>query len=334
MRHWLNHYLGDTPGGLARCPVGLHARARKLRFGWRPRASQLAKLFKGGMQTGFQTGKRILEGLELGSPVLWRIAEGDLFASERRYPCTPQGPFVYVMSGSDTYGHLKGLVAKGANENGSDGTIRAAAASLNSIKVMADYTQPDSPAARIVLQRNEPFAFRVMPGLNHSTIVPKNEPPQANGTFSHIQQCLSVSTVEQYKALSDRWESDTKAFFAAERQKAPGGRRSHRQFIVRVRDEIRNDVTDYRLEFHVVDVSIQSSSSRTMMKFCRSSRVQDLTMFLQEECCWTSAAQREPELPDVLRQPSRLDELRAKLEADARHPYIGMNVDAVPRGQG
>ena len=81
------------------------------------------------MEHGFQTGKRILEGLELGSPVLWRIAEGDLFAGERRYPCTPKGPFVYVMSGSDTYGHLKGLVAKGANEHGSDGTIRTAAAS-------------------------------------------------------------------------------------------------------------------------------------------------------------------------------------------------------------
>ena len=30
----------------------------------------------------------------------------------------------------------------------------------------------------------------------------------------------------------------------------------------------------------------------------------------------------------------RLDELRARLEADARRPFIGMNVDAVPRGQG
>ena len=30
----------------------------------------------------------------------------------------------------------------------------------------------------------------------------------------------------------------------------------------------------------------------------------------------------------------RLEELRARLQADARRPYIGMNVDAVPRGLG
>jgi len=142
VRHWLNYYLTDVcKGDLARCPVRSLIMLAPANFGSRLAAqgkSALAKLFKGGMEHGFQTGKRILEGLELGSPVLWRIADGDLFAGERRYPCTPKGPFVYVMSGSDTYGHLKGLVAKGANENGSDGTIRAAAASLNSIKIQVD----------------------------------------------------------------------------------------------------------------------------------------------------------------------------------------------------
>src|SRR5262249_30970942 len=145
VRHWLNLYLRDVCGGvLSRCPVRSLIMLAPANFGSRLAAqgkSALAKLFKGGMATGFQTGKRILEGLELGSPTLWRIAEGDLFASERRYPCSNQGPFVYVLSGSDTYGDLKGFVAKGANENGSDGTIRAAAASLNSIKIVADYTQ-------------------------------------------------------------------------------------------------------------------------------------------------------------------------------------------------
>ena len=341
VRHWLNHYLGDIcKGDLARCPVRSLIMLAPANFGSRLAAqgkSALAKLFKGGMEHGFQTGKRILEGLELGSPVLWRIAEGDLFANECRYPCTPKGPFVYVMSGSDTYGHLKGLVAKGANENGSDGTIRAAAASLNSIRIQVDYTQPDNPDARIVLQRNEPFAFRVMPGLNHSTIVPRNEPPAANGTFSQIQQCLAVSTPEQYKALSDGWEADTKAFFEGERRKSSGEAVDpHQQFIVRVRDEIGNDVTDYRLEFHVVDTEIRSSSWQDDEAILQKLQAyQDLTLFLQDEVLRDVQPHSvNPSYRTFFVNLRRLDELRARLQADGRHPYIGMNVDAVPRGQG
>lgn len=341
VRHWLNHYLTDLcKGDLARCPVRSLIMLAPANFGSRLAAqgkSALAKLFKGGMEHGFQTGRRILEGLELGSPVLWRIAEGDLFAGERRYPCTPEGPFVYVMSGSDTYGHLKGLVAKGANENGSDGTIRAAAASLNSIKIQVDYTRPDNPDARIVLQRNEPFAFRIMPGMNHSTIVPRSEPPAPNGTFSQIQQCLAVSTPEQYKTLSDRWETETKAFFDGERQKAPAEAVDpHQQFIVRIRDEIGNDVTDYRLEFHVVDTEIRSSCWHDDDEILQKLQAyQDLTLFLQDEVLRDVQPHSvNPSYRTFFVNLRRLDELREKLQADGRHPYIGMNVDAVPRGLG
>jgi hypothetical protein len=342
VRHWLNHYLRDIcKGDLARCPVRSLTMLAPANFGSRLAAqgkSALAKLFKGGMETGFQTGKRILEGLELGSPILWTIAEGDLFASERRYPCTPKGPFVYVMSGTDTYGHLKGFVAKGANENGSDGTIRAAAASLNSIKIHVDYTRPDMPGARIDLQPNEPFAFRVMPGLNHTTIIPKNEPPAANGTFAQIQRCLAVSTPEEYTALTGAWEADTKAFFESERTKASGEPVDpHQQFIIRVRDEIGNDVTDYRLEFHVVDATIPRSSWKDNDDevLTKLRAYQNHTIFLQEEVLLDVQPHSvNPSYRTFFVNLRRLEELRAKLRTHPRSPYIAMNVDAVPRGQG
>ena len=341
VRHWLNHYLRDVCGGdLARCPVRSLIMLAPANFGSRLAAqgkSALAKLFKGGMEHGFQTGKRILEGLELGSPVLWRIADGDLFASERRYPCTPQGPFVYVLSGSDTYGHLKGLVAKGANENGSDGTVRAAAASMNSIRINANYTRPDQPEAQIVFQPNEPFAFRIMPGMNHSTIVPRGEVTATNATFVQIQECLRTSTSEEYKALTDQWEQDTQAFFAAEKAKpADQSVDPHQQFIVRVRDEIGNDVTDYRLEFHVVDSSIRGSAWQNDEETLRKLQAyQDLTVFLTDEVLLDVQPHSvNPSYRTFFVNLRRLEELRARLQADARRPYIGMNVDAVPRGLG
>jgi pimeloyl-ACP methyl ester carboxylesterase len=346
VRHWLNHYLRDICGGdLARCPVRSLIMLAPANFGSRLAAqgkSALAKLFKGGMKNGFETGKRILEGLELGSPVLWQIAHDDLFATQRRYPCTPQGPFVYVLSGSDTYGQLKGLVAKGANENGSDGTVRAAAASMNSIKINANYTQPDHAKADIVFQPNEPFAFRIMPSMNHSTIVPRADATATNATFVQIQECLRTSTLEQYKVLTDQWENDTKAFFAAEKAK-PSDQSvdPHQQFIVRVRDEIGNDVTDYRLDFHVVDASIRTSAWQNDDEELQKEALrklqayQDLTMFLTEEVLLDVQPHSvNPSYRTFFVNLRRLEELRARLQADARRPYIGMNVDAVPRGLG
>jgi len=247
---------------------------------------------------------------------------------------------VYVMSGTDTYGHLKGFVAKGANENGSDGTIRAAAASLNSIKVNLNYTDPDNPVPGIVLQPNVPFAFRVMPGVNHTTIVPKGGPPSpADATFAQIQQCLAVSTPEQYTALSAKWEADTSAFFEGERTKSSGEPVDpHQQFIVRVQDEIGNDVTDYRMEFHVVDSTIGHSSWQgedTDNILAKLREYQEQTIFLQEEVLLDVQPHSvNPSYRTFFVNLRRLDELRQRLRADTRQPYIAMNIDAVPRGQG
>src|SRR5262245_25545380 len=70
-RHWLNLYLNEECGGKAdRCPVRSVVMLAPANFGSRLAAqgkSALAKLFKGGVSGGFQTGRRILEGLELGS---------------------------------------------------------------------------------------------------------------------------------------------------------------------------------------------------------------------------------------------------------------------------
>src|SRR6266704_1609741 len=101
VRPWLNHYLSDIcRGDLARCPVRSLIMLAPANFGSRLAAqgkSALAKLFKGGMENGFQTGKQILGGLELGSPELWAMAERDLFSDVRIYPTDPaRGPFVFI----------------------------------------------------------------------------------------------------------------------------------------------------------------------------------------------------------------------------------------------
>jgi hypothetical protein len=173
--------------------------------------------------------------------------------------------------------------------------------------------------------------------MNHSTIVPKQDVPQAHETFAQIQQCLAVSTLDEYRALRDRWEGETEAFFDGEQ----GKRREdavdpHQQFIVHVRDDIGNDVTDYRLEFHVVDASIPISSWQNDEGILRKRQAYtDLTVFLQEEVLLDVQPHSvNPSYRTLFVNLRRLQELRERLRADDRHPYIGMNVDAVPRGEG
>ncbi len=206
VRHWLNYYLNDVCNGdLEKCPVRSIIMLAPANFGSRLAAqgkSALAKLFKGGVANGFQTGANILDGLELGSPALWRMAHRDLFASRSIYPCVPEkGPFVYIFSGTGTYGDLKGLVAVGANEDGSDGTIRASSASMDSVKITASYTgaKPDVQAIR---QQNSPYAFRLVPGVNHSEIVPRDANDDQHPMYPLILKCLAINTSAAYRDLS------------------------------------------------------------------------------------------------------------------------------------
>jgi hypothetical protein len=110
----------------------------------------------------------------------------------------------------------------------------------------------------------------------------------------------------------------------------------HQQFVVRVRDEIGNDVTDYRLEFHVVDASIRGSAWQNDEEILRKLQAyQDFTLFLTEEVVLDVQPHSvNPSYRTFFVNLRRFEELRTRLQADARRPYIGMNVDAVPRGLG
>src|SRR5262249_52816477 len=107
IRHWLNYYLTNIFNGeFSKIPIKRLIMLAPANFGSRlaqQGESSLAKIFMGGLSHGFQTGKLVLEGLELGSPTLWRIADQDLFSNAKFYPVdSDNGPFVFVFSGTDT----------------------------------------------------------------------------------------------------------------------------------------------------------------------------------------------------------------------------------------
>jgi lipase (class 2) len=335
-RRWLEYYIEEIGHGQSTSnPVRSVVMLAPANFGSRLAAqgkSALAMLFKGGVSHGFQTGRRVLEGLELGSPVLWDIAERDLFCPSCVYPMDPaHGPFVFILSGTATYGELKGFVAKGANENGSDGTVRAAAASLDSIKLNADFVDPTHPAVTVTMQKNEPFAFRLVPDKNHSTIIPREPPDVPHPTFDFIRRCFAVGNLEEYRALRAAFDADTDAFYTAQAERAPDDRVDpFQQLVFRVRDEVGNDVTDYRVAFHVVDHMVSHSVWDDPAVLAGLQRYQRYTAVLQNDVVVDVQPHTvNPSYRTFFVNLARLEALQADLRREAPGAYVAMNLDAV-----
>ena len=275
IRHWLTHYVRDMcDSDRAQCPIARLIMLAPANFGSRLAAqgkTALAKVFRGGVTHGFMTGRRILEGLELGSPVLWQMAENDLFCGNPIYPIGPKGPWVFVFSGTDTYSHLKGFVAKGAAEDGSDGTIRAAAAALDSVRFKVDYRHPaalrgeaksatGSTIVTVERSTSAPVAFRLVEGVNHSRIVPQDDTAPI---LPLVSACLKVDDASAYEKLRKEFAEANESFYERQATATLGSEdrvHAYQQFIVRVRDDMGNDVDDYRLDFHVVDQTIARSA--------------------------------------------------------------------------
>ncbi len=97
--------------------------------------------------------------------------------------------------------------------------------------------------------------------------------------FGLINRCLAVSNLEQYNTLRQEFDDANDAFYAIKDNPV----HPHQQFVFRVRDDSGNDVTDYRVEFHVVDDTIKRSTWNDATTLAGLQRYKDYTTVLQEE---------------------------------------------------
>lgn len=225
-----------------------------------------------GWDHGFHTGKLMLDGLALGSPFQWDLASRDLFALDAEDNASTYGadlvwPFVIV--GSMPYQHgLRQMV----NENGSDGTVRVAAANLNAYGATLDFTRDQAPTvmrmtgagsvdaaqgALIPWKRRYDaameFPLAVMVHRDHASITDPtirgdNESADEQAQFaSCLLDALGCASYSRYQDLQQAWRriSDAVQDAAA----ADEDHHMHLQINVRVVDEYGNPVTDYMIEF-------------------------------------------------------------------------------------
>ena len=115
-----------------------------------------------------------------------------------------------------TYGKLKGFVAHGANEDGSDGTVRASAASLDSIKMCSTYRQSKGNLSDDAAAQSS-FAFKLVAGKNHSGIVPRDPQRPEPSYVRDRKECFAINEPGGYQKLGDKFAAENQEFY--DRQK-------------------------------------------------------------------------------------------------------------------
>ncbi len=270
-REWVARFYPDG----ASCPARRIIMLAPANFGSALAAlgkSMIGRLAK-GWNNWFQTGTQMLRGLELASPYQWRLACRDLLdpspggQGDGPYGASVDKVWPFVIIGSRGYpSGLRQIV----NENGSDGTVRAAAANMNVVGMTIDFSDnPEKPPPPRIWRRRSGdlrIPFAVLPDRDHSTIVRPDEDPGSQPVFSaHLGQlilgALNCDTPEKYRQMHDDWDlasdataalvHDHAALQSAFKRDAPEPAALHQYFqvVTRVRDDHGQPVDDYFLEF-------------------------------------------------------------------------------------
>jgi hypothetical protein len=271
-RDWLSRYYADG----ANAPVKRLLMLAPANFGSRLASlgkSMLGRVVK-GWNNWFQTGTEMLNALELASSYQWELARRDLLDASGTgsgpYGLEKVWPFVIV----GTRG-FSDMLREMVNENGSDGTVRAAAANLNAIGLTIDFaTNPADP--RVIpwhARSGARFPFAVLPDRNHASI---HEPAEASGAADELSDrlgtlilnALRCDTGAAYSKIEADWDDISEATADLSRDvdgddnvlrgfkvDPPKGQALHQymQIVVRVRDDQGYPVDDYFLEFFSPD---------------------------------------------------------------------------------
>jgi pimeloyl-ACP methyl ester carboxylesterase len=271
-RLWISEYYKDRD-----CPVRNLLMLAPANFGSvlaHTGRSMLGRVFK-GFKTGFEVGEEMLHALELGSSFQWQLAQRDLFLAEggdSKAYYAPDKTRPFIITGTHPYSQLS---RKLVNEDGSDGTVRVAAANLNAQGITVDFTKSLSdPEIRKWRRRggvNLEFPLAVLSDRDHGNVIRPGEdghsidPDYQAKLGELILDALSTSTAKQYKDKVDSWNTvsmDTRTYAgdtadAVKHRKETFGRsvpdgdyfHEHYQLVFHAVDQFGAPVPDFFVEF-------------------------------------------------------------------------------------
>jgi hypothetical protein len=252
VRHWIWRYYYATKR-MSVCPVRNLVMLAPANFG--SPLAQMGKSFLGALVKGrwkvgdfLEAGKKILDGLELGSAYQWNLAHRDLLILDNYFNARQIRTTVLV--GSADYDGIRGWL----NKDGTDGTVVIAGTNLNTIKLCLKFGIPDS-LTDIYLPHQwstdncaSDIAFGILHDLNHGSIVDKaaKESTDPKAVSNLLLRALAI-TEPDFAGFKSELEGLTKETYQR------NGKPKFQQFIVHAVDYHEMSVRDFTLEFVVYD---------------------------------------------------------------------------------
>ncbi|MDD5199097.1 MAG: hypothetical protein PHC88_04780 [Terrimicrobiaceae bacterium] len=212
--------------------------------------SVIGRFFKGwDWDHTFQSGERILSGLDLAAPYSFQLALDDLFDPD--FPIfSTDHTLATILVGTCAYPGIKSTF----HENGSDGTVRVATANLSASYFAVDFSDPAGfPSPRWRDRTCKDVAIAIF-HRNHGTITqppnPSDPLPQqqewsdlllaalrvdAGGYLAHVQRCTAFTCqtlAEGRQGPQEKWYHE------------------YQHVVFRVRDQHGQPVKDYVVEFY------------------------------------------------------------------------------------
>ncbi|CAM4446057.1 MAG: hypothetical protein LEGION0398_MBIBDBAK_00660 [Legionellaceae bacterium] len=192
----------------------------------------------------FQVGEKILQGLELGSDYSWNLAMQDRFGTLDYYG--PGKILCTVLIGDTGY---TGISAA-ANEKGTDGVIRIAAANMNCSFLKADFSQkPQQPTYQLQTSLGL-TAFGILTQENHSSIVAVEDTTNNPLTISSIIGGLTVNDY-QFHTWCQQLTELTQNTICSDSENTETYYNQHSVFLVQ--NQFNEFIKDYFLEFYTPD---------------------------------------------------------------------------------
>lgn len=251
IRHWIWRYYYRDGNRLDECPVQRLVMLAPANYG-SPLAhrgkSFLGTLVKGRWKIGdfLEVGRQLLDGLELASPYQWDLAQGDLMVKEPYYNAEQIQTTILV--GVEDYQGLRGWV----NKPGTDGTVVIAGTSLDSAKLVLDFSMPTikgeayEPFQWSLTNPPEEFGFGVLEKLDHGSIVEAVGSEKDNQVSRLVLKALTTSGASDFRAFSTQLEDITAATYRKT------GKPRYQQFLLHAVDDQGASITDFTIEFFLL----------------------------------------------------------------------------------
>lgn len=279
IRHWIWRYYYRDGNRLDECPVKRLVMLAPANFG-SPLAhrgkSFLGSLVKGRWKIGdfLEVGRQLLDGLELASPYQWELAHRDLVIQAPYYNAEQIQTTILV--GVEDYRGLRGWV----NKPGTDGTVVIAGTSLDSAKLVLDFSKPTikgeayNPFEWSLTDPPDEFGFGVLEKLDHGSIVGDVGSHRDNQVSRLVLKALTTEDESDFREFSAQLDDLTAATYRKT------GKPRYQQFLLHALDDQDAAITDFTVEFFLLHRD--RSISKHLVRRDLTSKEQDWTRKVNE----------------------------------------------------